>query len=104
MCRKSGTWKHESNEIFKGQTSLQEVGEENPESDNEARGKGETMKLIMGCDFVRDANWQPKEFRSDASIIRYAKRTMPKDLKRLGFGVGLRHGPEYVRASYGRKC
>ena len=62
------------------------------------------MKLMMGCDFERDANWQPKEFKSDAAIIRHALRTMPENLKRLGFGVGLWHGPEYVRASYGRKC
>jgi hypothetical protein len=62
------------------------------------------MKLKMGLDFVRDGSWQPKEFRSLAGIIQYAWRAMPEELKRLGFGVATWTGPEYVRASYGRKC
>jgi hypothetical protein len=62
------------------------------------------MKLKMGLDFVRDANWQPKEFRSLAGIVQFAKRTMPDYLKRFGFGVALWVGTEYVRVSYGRKC
>jgi len=66
--------------------------------------EGETVKLKMGCDFVRDGNWQPREFKSDAGIVRYVLRAMPEYLKRLGFGVALWHGPEYVQASYGRKC
>jgi hypothetical protein len=61
------------------------------------------MKLMMGLDYERDKNWQPKEFKDDAAIIRYAKRTMPEHLKRFGFGVALWNGPDYVRASYGRK-
>ena len=61
------------------------------------------VKLKMGCDFVRDADWAPKEFKSDGGVLAYARRTMPEDLKRMGFGVELWHGDGYVRASYGRK-
>jgi hypothetical protein len=62
------------------------------------------MKLMMGLGYVVDKDWKPKEFKSEAAIVRHALRTMPEELKRLGFGVALWHGPEYVRASYGRKC
>ena len=57
-----------------------------------------------GIDFIRDSNWRPKEFSSLQSIINYAIRNMPKDLKALGFGVSTWVGNDYVRFSYGRKC
>lgn len=62
------------------------------------------MKAINGLDYIRDSNWRPKEFISIQSVIRYATRTMPNDLKRLGFQVATYVGDDYVRFSYGRKC
>jgi len=61
------------------------------------------MKAINGLDYIRDSNWNPREFASVQAIIRYAIKVMPKDLKSLGFGVGIFQGNDYVRFSYGRK-
>jgi hypothetical protein len=62
------------------------------------------MKAMSGLDYIRDSNWKPKEFISVPSIINYATRTMPNDLKRLGFQVAICICNDYVRFSYGRKC
>lgn len=62
------------------------------------------MKAMHGNDFVMDKDWKPKQFSTVQSIINFATRNMPKDLKSLGFGVGIFHGDDYVRFSYGRKC
>jgi hypothetical protein len=62
------------------------------------------MKVMHGLDFVRDANNNPKEFFTVQSVINYAKRHMPKELKAIGFGVGVWVGDDYIRYSYGRKC
>jgi hypothetical protein len=62
------------------------------------------MKAINGLDYIRDSNWKPKEFISIQSIINYAKRVMPRDLKEHNFQVATFVGDDYVRFSYGRKC
>ena len=62
------------------------------------------MKVINGLDYIRDKNGKTKDFPTIQSIINYATRTMPKDLKRLGFQVATFVGNDYVRFSYGRKC
>ena len=62
------------------------------------------FKVKHGNDFVVDKDWKPKLFSSIEAVINFANRTMPKDLKALGFGVGIWQGNEYIRFSYGRKC
>lgn len=61
------------------------------------------MNAKHGLDFIRDSNWNPKNFTSINQIINYAVRNMPKELKELGFGVSTWVGNDYVRFSYGRK-
>lgn len=60
------------------------------------------MKLVKhGLDYVRDANWNPHRMTRE-TLMRYGKRTMPSDLKRLGFSVAVCDCGDYYRMSYGR--
>ena len=54
-----------------------------------------------GEGWVVDKSWSKKTFASARSVYAYAMRHMPRDLKRLGFGVGVWDGPDYFRYSYG---
>jgi hypothetical protein len=62
------------------------------------------MRAIYQNSLILNKDWTIKEFKDEKAIIRYAIRTMPADLKKLGFGVAIFHGEGYIRFSYGRKC
>ena len=55
-----------------------------------------------GEDFVRDANWQPMVRTRDGAEA-LGRKTMPDDLKALGFGVAVFDAGDYYRISFGRK-
>jgi hypothetical protein len=56
-----------------------------------------------GCDFVRGPDWNPV-VRTRLGAAAMGMRTMPEDLRRLGFGVSVCDCGDYFRISYGRKC
>lgn len=55
-----------------------------------------------GEDFLRDADWRPV-VRDRAGAAAVGRRTMPADLKALGFGVAVFDAGDYFRISFGRK-
>ena len=55
--------------------------------------------LMCGIGPVVDKSWNPKKF-SLKSAESYMRRTMPKDLKRVGFVAVVADIGEYFRGSY----
>ena len=65
--------------------------------------RNDKKPVKMGEDFLRDSEWRPV-VATRAGAESKARRSMPGDLKRLGFGVASCDCGEYYRVSYGRKC
>jgi hypothetical protein len=60
-------------------------------------------KIMCGLDFLRDGDWNPI-VRTREGAMAVGRRTMPEDLKAIGFGVAIFETADYYRVSYGRKA
>ena len=59
-------------------------------------------KIMCGLDFVRDSNWNPiVRDRKGAEAV--GRKSIPADLKAMGFGVSVFEADDYYRISFGRK-
>jgi len=62
------------------------------------------MKPIKeGIDYIVDKNWQ-KIITNRQGAMKIGVKTMPDNLRILGFGVEVADCDDYYRIIYGRKC